>query len=937
MAISTMLQNPLLLGAGLSLLHFIWQGALLGVILWAILQLIDRRQAQLRYGLCVACLAIMAALPVFTAAYLVPMALEGRASLDSRVVPLQATGIAQGGSSGATGAQAPGGAAHSDNAASVAGAPASPAGVARARWQALATGDALAVASYHLRSWSYLAAPWLCLLWGAGVVLMAFRLAAGACAVTWLQRKATPVDTALRQELKRLAEVMGVRQGVRLLCSQLVAVPTLVGWVRPAILLPLSALTQLPPDQLRLLLAHELAHLSRGDHVVNLLQSLVETVLFYHPVVWWVSKQVRLEREKCCDDTALRYTQDALGYVEALAALASISASPHSLRLAANGGNLLDRIQRLLEPTPARPSGIAQAFSGAALLMLLAGFAWTARAAVADRYLAFPEDTSVGLLYIRDAGGRYNDSFLGSEVDEGWRDYAAAQGWVEVPAGTELMLRIPAESAESLRHLATLEADDLQKLDLTLCGLKDADLAQIAGLTGLKSLALNENPLTDAAFEHLKNMDSLVYLTVEKTGITGAAPAVENLRSLRYFDAWFTPFGDEGIRHLSRLPNLKGIGLEKTQVSAAGLAVLGEFPALEAINIEDTPADDAVLAALGQLPSLRVLSVARTPITDAGIAAVAKSGTLEVLDINNTAITDGGLEPLEGHPTLRLVMAALSNITPQRLAQFSRPDAAVPGHAQRSTNPDAPRVGVMFSRYTAVGPHWREKPYGYNGQDCKAISALLTQNNYDVYAIIEPGSEQDGEFLALLEGTHLSQKTIDGTNVNALQQLDAVVCKLYCNVQPEMLTGLVSAVRSGVGLLAIGGIGRVTPGSDDALIEELTGISGGQYHLGERGTVHVLQPHPVLGPLKTGDSISVGMIDGAITGPGSLNATPLIAAPQGAPENFYTLYTHQVQQGRVMTFQLWDLALADTPFAGRFDLYLRAINWVANRPVDQVW
>jgi beta-lactamase regulating signal transducer with metallopeptidase domain len=86
---------------------------------------------------------------------------------------------------------------------------------------------------------------------------------------------------------------------VQLLVSPLVEVPTVVGWLRPVILAPVGALTGLSPDHVEALLAHELAHIRRCDYLVNMLQSVAEALLFYHPAVWWISGEIRAERELC--------------------------------------------------------------------------------------------------------------------------------------------------------------------------------------------------------------------------------------------------------------------------------------------------------------------------------------------------------------------------------------------------------------------------------------------------------------------------------------------------------------------------------------------------------------------------------------------------------------------------------------------------------------
>jgi beta-lactamase regulating signal transducer with metallopeptidase domain len=129
--------------------------------------------------------------------------------------------------------------------------------------------------------------------------------------------------------------------------SSLVDAPTVIGFLKPVILLPTSALTGLSMQQLELLLAHELAHIRRHDYLVNILQSVIETLLFYHPAVWWVSHRIRVEREHCCDDVAVRVSGNAVVYAKALATLETLRHEPQ-LALAANGGQLVKRIKRVL-------------------------------------------------------------------------------------------------------------------------------------------------------------------------------------------------------------------------------------------------------------------------------------------------------------------------------------------------------------------------------------------------------------------------------------------------------------------------------------------------------------------------------------------------------------------------------------------------------------
>jgi hypothetical protein len=144
-----------------------------------------------------------------------------------------------------------------------------------------------------------------------------------------------------------LSDALGIRRAVRLLESCAVEVPAVVGSLRPVILLPVSALSGLTTEQIEMVLAHELAHVRRHDFLLNLLQTVVETLLFFHPAVWWMSRQVRIEREHCCDDLAVAVCGDPARYARALARLEELRAEPLPLAIAADGGSLLERIRRL--------------------------------------------------------------------------------------------------------------------------------------------------------------------------------------------------------------------------------------------------------------------------------------------------------------------------------------------------------------------------------------------------------------------------------------------------------------------------------------------------------------------------------------------------------------------------------------------------------------
>jgi hypothetical protein len=213
--------------------------------------------------------------------------------------------------------------------------------------------------------------PWPVVIWAAGVLLLCLRFCTSWAAVGRMKRGArAPESSALRETLARIARRMRISRPVLLLESAVIRVPAALGVLRPAILLPLSGLSGLSSAQIEALLAHELAHVRRHDYLVNLFQTAVETLLFYHPAVWWISRQVRLERENCCDDLAIAATGDARAYARALLRLEEQRAMVQ-LAVAATGATLLPRITRLFPRHAARPTNPAHAGAFLALAALV--------------------------------------------------------------------------------------------------------------------------------------------------------------------------------------------------------------------------------------------------------------------------------------------------------------------------------------------------------------------------------------------------------------------------------------------------------------------------------------------------------------------------------------------------------------------------------------
>ena len=342
-AISTLLGSAIGQAIGWALLHLLWQGLLVAAILAATLALLSKQSANARYLASCGALALLVVLGAATAYRMYDgdgsrgSGVGGRSDV-SNVALLTAT--AQTDTPEAL---------NSDTR------PPTP----DSRFTTLIT-----YTKSHL--------PQIVLVWLTGVLFLSVRLLFG-----WLRahsiakRNATDAAPEWQRAARRLAHALKLQRAVKLLESAAVEVPTVIGWLRPIVLLPAATLTGLSTEQMEMILAHELAHIRRNDFFVNLMQAVVETLLFYHPAVWWISNRIRVERENCCDDVAVSVSGNALVYARALTRLEELRIDDAQAFVAANGGSLIGRIRRLAGARAESPNAPSRFVAGAALLTVL--------------------------------------------------------------------------------------------------------------------------------------------------------------------------------------------------------------------------------------------------------------------------------------------------------------------------------------------------------------------------------------------------------------------------------------------------------------------------------------------------------------------------------------------------------------------------------------
>jgi beta-lactamase regulating signal transducer with metallopeptidase domain len=303
---------------GWTLIHFCWQASAIGLAYGAIDMAFRNASSRARYGLAAAALLAMVLVAAGTL-------IHELAAIRLATPDMVASGASDGMPIDAAGRALP-----------------------------YATRDSLEIAALL---------PWLDLLWLAGIVCLTLRALGGYYVLSRFVRATDPdVPEQLTASVRALCTRLGITSTVSLRLTHRACGPFVVGVVRAVIVVPVSALTALSPAQLEMVLAHELAHVRRADFLWNILQTIVETLFFFHPAVWWIGRRLRTEREHCCDDMALAACGDPVTYATALVRLERARPT-HRLAPAldghGSGAGLRARITRILGSEPQRPQRIA--------------------------------------------------------------------------------------------------------------------------------------------------------------------------------------------------------------------------------------------------------------------------------------------------------------------------------------------------------------------------------------------------------------------------------------------------------------------------------------------------------------------------------------------------------------------------------------------------
>ncbi|WP_367391512.1 M56 family metallopeptidase [Lewinella sp. LCG006] len=339
--ISLFLDSSMAETLGWTVLHSLWQGILLALIVKICLQLGAKWTARRRYYLAYSALLAQVVAAVGTFYYLLPASLPEEQGMQD-ILPLLPTLVVL---------------AESPN-----------------LWQ-------------QVEDFITPSLPLIVVVWWTGMVFFLFRLSVNYLWWNSLRhREHLPVPAAWEDSFQALKERMQIKSKVQLRLSALISGPLLIGQLKPLILLPVALVNQLSLKEVEAVIAHELAHLQRYDYLLNGVQLFLEAVFYYHPAIWWLGTEIRMLREQCCDDLAIRHTGNSLTYAKTLLAVAEHQRQvPSQFALGLLGENkhqLLHRIQRILNQ-PVKQPDMREKFavtsvllSLALLVSLTAGWSW---------------------------------------------------------------------------------------------------------------------------------------------------------------------------------------------------------------------------------------------------------------------------------------------------------------------------------------------------------------------------------------------------------------------------------------------------------------------------------------------------------------------------------------------------------------------------------
>jgi hypothetical protein len=467
----------------------------------------------------------------------------------------------------------------------------------------------------------------------------------------------------------RVSELLGLQRAVQIMQSALAEMPVVVGYIRPMVLLPVGLLASIPIAQLEAILAHELAHVRRHDFVVNLLQALLETIFFYHPAVWWLSRQIRIEREHCCDDLVVALLGNRVEYGRVLVAIEALRGQNTLLALGAADGSLLSRVRRILGVGAERTTVTLVGRLPAAILGLTlvgATFALAMAMGSAGKHYQENDDNLPGKTVPAEA----SEEFLSRKVSLTAKAMPLKDALAVLARQAKVALQV---EADALRKVgldveqpvtATIEAEPLGEALGVLINWRKHQrvLRELSGekllITTLQAYQANvERQLPQWLKVHYNNglvarLDDDGNVVSLSTGEVMSDELLEKLKTLpklRELDVGPTKLiTPAGLQHLAGLSSLQKLSLYSLNHDGKGLggAAIRHLVGLKSLrelyvnHCGTTDAGVGLLEAMPQLTHLELYAEAR--LTDSALVSIAKLKRLKHLSLDSYAGTEQG-------------------------------------------------------------------------------------------------------------------------------------------------------------------------------------------------------------------------------------------------------------------------------------------------------
>ena len=351
--IQNIFSDELIQAIGWTMVHSLWQGFAVAILMGIVMIGLEKKSSKVRHEFAFFSLFLIFIISISTFIYLYDSAVEGAALGTTMTV------IAEGG---------------------------------------IVIENGIIVQSFFQKSIEYFNEhlPLIVTLWFMGMVFFLLRLLGGIAFIQKLKtQQQQPLPEKWQSVFHKIHSKFPMKNTVRIVESGLAKTPMVIGYFKPVILFPLGAINQLTQQEVEAVLAHEIAHIYRNDYLLNIIQSFIEIIFYYHPAVWWISANIRTERENCCDDIAVKICGSSITYVKALVTLEEIQPTPNLAMSFSSGSKnqLLNRVKRILNQ-PQNKFNIMEKFT-ATCFLLVALFLFSFSPTKSDDHQANENSTNI--------------------------------------------------------------------------------------------------------------------------------------------------------------------------------------------------------------------------------------------------------------------------------------------------------------------------------------------------------------------------------------------------------------------------------------------------------------------------------------------------------------------------------------------------------------